>query len=89
MHQQTVSESVTVPRQTANVGFYTANRFGIDFTTAFLPYGPEWRTHRRMFHQAMKLETVELYQNLYRSKAMKLNQSLLDTPDDFENHIQL
>ncbi|KAH0833991.1 hypothetical protein J3R83DRAFT_11225 [Lanmaoa asiatica] len=37
----------------------------------------------------MKLETVELYQNLYRSKARKLIQSLLDTPDDFENHIQL
>lgn len=37
----------------------------------------------------MKLETVELYHNLYRSKAMKLVQSLLDTPVDFEGHIGL
>ena len=66
-----------------------ANRFGVDFLTAFLPYGPEWRTHRRIFHQAMKLETVELYQNLYRAKAMKLVRRLLDTPGDFENHIRL
>ncbi|KAG6374033.1 cytochrome P450 [Boletus reticuloceps] len=67
----------------------TSKLFGIDFATAFLPYGPQWRIHRRMFRQAMKLETVELYQNLYRSKAMKLIQSLLDSPDDFDSHIQL
>ncbi|KAF9228060.1 cytochrome P450 [Gyrodon lividus] len=63
--------------------------FGIEFNTALLPYGPEWRIHRRMFHQALRLEATELYQGLYQSSAIKLLQNLLDTPDDFESHLQL
>ncbi|KIK93114.1 hypothetical protein PAXRUDRAFT_145750 [Paxillus rubicundulus Ve08.2h10] len=63
--------------------------FGIDFTTALLPYGPEWRIHRRMFHQALRSEAVGSYQGLYQSRVIRLLQNLLDTPDDFENHLQL
>ncbi|KIJ61263.1 hypothetical protein HYDPIDRAFT_138140 [Hydnomerulius pinastri MD-312] len=63
--------------------------FGIEFNTAFLPYGPEWRIHRRMFHQALRVEAAESYQALYLSKAVLLLKNFLDTPDDFEKHLQL
>ncbi|KAG1875755.1 CyP450 monooxygenase [Suillus subluteus] len=63
--------------------------FGIDFITAFLPYGDTLRLHRRLFHQALRSDAADSYRDLYLAKARQLLSNLLDSPEAFEKHLFL
>lgn len=63
--------------------------FGIDFITAFLPYGDTLRLHRRLFHQALRPDAADSYRDLYLDKARQLLSNLLDSPKAFEKHLFL
>ncbi|KAF8547893.1 cytochrome P450, partial [Imleria badia] len=47
-------------------------RFGVDFHTAMIPYGSEWRQHRVLLHQAMHPEVVQEHKGLFMDNAMSL-----------------
>ncbi|KAG2152780.1 cytochrome P450 [Suillus clintonianus] len=63
--------------------------FGVDFITAFLPYGDRLRLHRRLFHQALRSDAADSYRDLYLDKARQLLSNLIDSPEAFEKHIFL
>ncbi|KAG1801000.1 cytochrome P450 [Suillus plorans] len=63
--------------------------FGIDFITAFLPYGDTFRLHRRLFHQALRPDAADSYRDLYLDKARQLLSNLLGSPEAFEKHLFL
>ncbi|KAG2143413.1 cytochrome P450 [Suillus bovinus] len=62
---------------------------GIDFITAFLPYGDTFRLHRRLFHQALRSDAADSYRDLYLDKALQLSYNLLGSPEAFEKHLFL
>ncbi|KAG2065218.1 cytochrome P450 [Suillus decipiens] len=63
--------------------------FGIEFITAFLPYGDTLRLHRRLFHQALHSDAADSYRDLYLEKARRLLSNILDSPEAFEKHLFL
>ncbi|KAG1736217.1 cytochrome P450 [Suillus lakei] len=63
--------------------------FGVDFITAFLPYGDTLRLHRRLFHHALRSDAADSYRDLYLDKARQLLSNLLDSPEAFEKHLFL
>ncbi|KAG8215093.1 cytochrome P450 [Butyriboletus roseoflavus] len=52
--------------------FHLFKRFGVDFHTAMIPYGSEWRQHRVLLHQAMHPEVIEDHKELFMDKAKSL-----------------
>ncbi|KAG1735609.1 cytochrome P450 [Suillus paluster] len=64
----------------------TNEYFGMSFNTALLPYGDTFRTHRKIFHQTLRAEASNSYQDLYLRKAHELVVNLLDAPEDIERH---
>ncbi|KAI6039877.1 cytochrome P450 [Pisolithus marmoratus] len=62
--------------------------FGIDFSTGALPYGDEWRLHRKLFHQALRAESNLHYREVYFTRAQRLLVNLLETPADFNMHLK-
>ncbi|KAG2138826.1 cytochrome P450 [Suillus cothurnatus] len=50
---------------------------GLDFNTAFLPYGETLRQHRKIFHQVLRAEVAVSYHEMYSRHANKLVISLL------------
>ncbi|KIK97014.1 hypothetical protein PAXRUDRAFT_10437 [Paxillus rubicundulus Ve08.2h10] len=66
----------------------THTLFGMDFSTVMLPYGDEWRLHRKLFHQALRSESEARHREVYLTRARTLLTNLLDAPADFEVHIK-
>ncbi|KAI6155467.1 cytochrome P450 [Pisolithus tinctorius] len=64
----------------------TNELFGLDFNTGFLPYGDEWRLHRRMYNVAFSQQITKKYQLVQMSKVHQLLVNLLSTPLDYPNH---
>ncbi|KAF8840195.1 cytochrome P450 [Paxillus ammoniavirescens] len=62
--------------------------FGIEFNTVSLPYGDEWRLHRKLLHNAMRPNSVPKQYEIYTSNTHTLLMNLLDTPGQFEKHIK-
>ncbi|KAF9223367.1 cytochrome P450 [Gyrodon lividus] len=62
--------------------------FGMDFSTVMLPYGDEWRLHRKLFHQALRSEPEPRHREVYMTRARTLLTNLLDAPADFEVHLK-
>lgn len=48
-----------------------------------LPYGPEWRAHRRLAHIALSPAAVRKFHRAQEDIAALFFQGLLNTPDDF------
>ncbi|EMD36021.1 hypothetical protein CERSUDRAFT_52757, partial [Gelatoporia subvermispora B] len=48
-----------------------------------LPYGEEWRAHRKLLHTALSPTQVKEYQNMQEDIAASLCKGLLETPEDF------
>lgn len=49
----------------------------------FLPYGDEWRAHRKLAHLALSPAAVKQYHTMQEDIAAFLGKGLLDNPEDF------
>ncbi|KAH7928189.1 cytochrome P450 [Leucogyrophana mollusca] len=65
----------------------TTKLFGMDFNTAHLGYGDRWKAHRKMLHQVFRAEAVTAYRPLQMQKAHQLVRDLLDSPENFSQHL--
>ncbi|KAF9483544.1 cytochrome P450 [Pholiota conissans] len=73
---------------------YSANRpdlaiidmMGWGFNATLMRYGSRWRSHRRMYQQIFKPETVSHYDTIQTRKVVDFLCGLLKTPEDFVNH---
>ncbi|TFK53749.1 cytochrome P450 [Heliocybe sulcata] len=68
--------------------FHMLNLMGYDFHFAFMPYGSEWRTYRRLFHQVFRADNAAYYSPTTTEKSRELLIRLLRTPDKFMDHVQ-
>ncbi|KAF9243461.1 cytochrome P450 [Melanogaster broomeanus] len=68
--------------------YATLELFGIAFRTVMLPYGNTWRLHRRLYHQAFRLDAAVQYRPLQLNKARQLLVDLLSSPEDYITHLQ-
>ncbi|KAI6099768.1 cytochrome P450 [Pisolithus sp. B1] len=64
----------------------TNKLFGMDFNTGLLPYGSEWRLHRKMFHIALNKEAAATYKSLEMRKVRQLLRNLVSSPEDYSKH---
>ena len=60
----------------------------MDFSTVMLPYGDEWRLHRKIFQHALRAESEARNQEAYLKRVHTLLANLLDAPEEFELHIK-
>ena len=63
-------------------------RFGVDYSTALMPYGDEWRLHRKIFQHAFRAESEARHQEIYLRNVRTLLADLLDAPAEFGMHIK-
>ncbi|EED79605.1 predicted protein, partial [Postia placenta Mad-698-R] len=62
---------------------------GLSQSMPLLPYGEEWRAHRRLAHTALSPAAVKRYHGVQEDLAALLCQRLLQSPEDFFNHVRL
>lgn len=62
------------------------NRMGWEFNVALMPYGDEWRQHRRVCQQHFNPQTARKYESLQMEKVRGFLQSLIETPKQFDAH---
>ncbi|KAF8121605.1 cytochrome P450 [Boletus edulis] len=60
---------------------------GIEFNSSFMPYGDQWRLHRRFFHQTFRFDAVPRFIPYQQSRASHLLQRLHETPEKLSDHI--
>ncbi|KAI6010730.1 cytochrome P450 [Pisolithus orientalis] len=58
--------------------------FDLGFVTPTLPYGEEWRKHRRALHLVLNKKEALKYATMQLQRAHGLLMNLLTTPQDFE-----
>ena len=56
---------------------------------SLMPYGPRWRTHRRLFHDFINLSTVETYDVNQVKAVSNFLVNLHRNPEAFREHIYL
>ncbi|KAF9238500.1 cytochrome P450 [Melanogaster broomeanus] len=66
----------------------TNKLFGMDFALALLPYGNEWKFHRKLFSIAINKQTMPQYKTRLMQKAHQLLENLLDAPKDYDRHFK-
>ncbi|RDB19701.1 hypothetical protein Hypma_013169 [Hypsizygus marmoreus] len=54
-----------------------------------LPYGQEWRQHRKLAHVALNPTATRKYHSVQEDLAALLNKALLDDPKNFFAHVRL
>ena len=59
-----------------------------DFNFGLLPYGVWWRRQRRSFHQYFNINAVSKYMPIQKREVHAFLRRLLDTPDNFYDHIR-
>ena len=59
----------------------------MDFNSVLLPYGDQWRLHRRFFHQAFRADSVARFAPMQQQKSFQLLRRLLEGPSQFPEHI--
>jgi len=62
---------------------------GTDWNFAFSPYGEDWRRQRKTFVSRFGIKKALDYLELQESMTKQVLRRLLQTPDDFYNHLQL
>ncbi|KAH7908057.1 cytochrome P450, partial [Hygrophoropsis aurantiaca] len=67
----------------------TNDLIGTGFSSILLRYGPKWRLHRRLFHQAFKQDASLSFNPMQLRKAHHLLRNLLESPQGYEEHLQL
>ncbi|KAF8553328.1 cytochrome P450 [Imleria badia] len=60
---------------------------GVDFSSAFMPYGDRWRLHRRFFHQTFRPEAVPRFLPYQHRRVCQLLRQMFNAPEQLENHI--
>ncbi|KAI0749864.1 cytochrome P450 98A3 [Daedaleopsis nitida] len=61
---------------------------GFDWLFVLMNYGPEWRTHRRAFHQQMNAEVVGKYEPIQLNASRNMLRRILDSPKDWDSHLK-
>ncbi|KAF9522726.1 cytochrome P450 [Crepidotus variabilis] len=61
---------------------------GWDFNSGLKPYGNIWRNQRRLLQQYLKPEATRSYQTTQVQKIHDMLLQLLESPNDFMNHVQ-
>ncbi|KAF9048190.1 cytochrome P450 [Hymenopellis radicata] len=61
---------------------------GWDFLLGFMPYGVDWRYHRRLFQQSFTPKATARFYHQEREAVQELLQRLLDKPDGFLSHFR-
>ncbi|KAF7299262.1 Cytochrome P450 [Mycena indigotica] len=64
------------------------NLMGWEFNFAFMRYGDNWRQHRRLMHQFLRLAAVPAYHPVQVKKSHDLLRIFLSHPKDFYVHLQ-
>lgn len=64
-----------------------ADRVGWGKLLAFLPYGSEYHTTRKLFQQQLSRTQCTTYQDSQLHQAHILLQNLIKTPHDFHSHL--
>ncbi|KAK7452187.1 hypothetical protein VKT23_012290 [Stygiomarasmius scandens] len=63
---------------------------GLDKCSApIMPYGHEWREHRKIMHLAVNSRAIQKYRSIQEDIAALLNGDLLNAPDQFFEHLYL
>ncbi|KAG1840995.1 cytochrome P450 [Suillus subalutaceus] len=83
------SEKVAIELLEKRPELPTNNLLGFDFNTILMRYGARWRRQRRIFHQAFRAEASLGYRPMQQQKAKQLMCNMLDTPEEFVNHIRV
>ncbi|KAG6370812.1 cytochrome P450 [Boletus reticuloceps] len=66
----------------------TRDPYGWSFNFGWSQYGDQWRSQRRMFHQAFRIEAALAFRPVQLEKARHLVLDILSAPHDFSKHIQ-
>ncbi|KAG6369345.1 Cytochrome P450 monooxygenase [Boletus reticuloceps] len=61
---------------------------GWDFSVGLLPYGPSWRKHRKVMHQALSPTAMLDYRGTQLNKVHQLVKNTLQVPDNIEAHLR-
>ncbi|EIW55506.1 CyP450 monooxygenase [Trametes versicolor FP-101664 SS1] len=64
------------------------NLGGFDWVLTMIHYGPLWRRHRRAFHQFFNPSAITQLRPMQRSQVNHFLHRLLDTPEQFTEHIR-
>ncbi|KAF8964339.1 cytochrome P450 [Flammula alnicola] len=59
---------------------------GWDFNTGLMPYGEEWRRHRKLYQQCFRPKASLAYRPIQTQKIRNMLLALLDAPDEFGAH---
>ncbi|KAJ3785736.1 cytochrome P450 [Lentinula aff. detonsa] len=62
---------------------------GLDQSLALIPYGKEWREHRKLANIALSAVSVQKYRAIQEELSALLNRDILEKPDDFFMHVRL
>ncbi len=60
----------------------------IDWSIALEPYGVRWRTWRKAFHENLHPAAAHKYRPLELKAARLFLKNLLETPQDFYEHVR-
>ncbi|KAG2053777.1 cytochrome P450 [Suillus hirtellus] len=61
--------------------------FAHGYSSVFLPYSDKWRLHRRIFHEAFRLEAVSSFRPIQMRNARSLILNLLASPEVYGTHL--
>lgn len=57
-------------------------------TLGFLPYGKEFNDTRKIFQKGLSNQCVATFQEAQLRQTLTLARNILESPEDFEKHIQ-
>ncbi|KAF8467547.1 cytochrome P450 [Russula ochroleuca] len=63
-------------------------RLRMNWNIAFLPYGPRWRTWRKVFHEHFHPNASRQYRPRELRAARQLLENLLRTPEQYRHHLR-
>ncbi|KAH7920202.1 cytochrome P450 [Leucogyrophana mollusca] len=65
----------------------TTEPLGMGFNSVLLRYGPGWRHHRRLIHQAVRPDAALEYRPVQLQKAHELLLNLIRSPENYLEHL--
>ncbi|KAK0199540.1 cytochrome P450 [Desarmillaria ectypa] len=61
---------------------------GWDFLVGFMPYGNDWRVHRRLFQQTLNAKAASHFRPQVLDATREVLRRLLDRPEEFMTHLR-
>lgn len=65
------------------------SRFGFEWASSLVPYGPRFRLHRRIYHQVFHAGAAGSYRPKQLQKAYEMLTHILQEPADFAEHVDM